>query len=559
MSFCLRLLLVSILSVVTFSPVVAQGEISFCPPFDFDLYLSGSFGELRSNHFHSGIDFKTQGVVGKPIRSVADGYICRAKVQTGGYGQALYVMHDNGYMTVYAHLERFPAGIASRVRALQYKDECFEVDMEFAPNEFRVRRGEVLAFAGNSGYSFGPHLHFEVRDSTGEELYDPLPFYKNRIRDTRPPKASAMAVYPKPGKGVVAGGNTPQYYNVGDNCVQDTVCVWGEVAFGVKALDYMNGTGNNYGIYRMELFVDGEKLFESEMDNFSFGETRLINAWIDYPRYIERGDRFQRLYALDNMPLRAVKVGTDRGWLAVSEERLYNVECRLSDLYGNVSNYSMVLKGCRGDINVNATSGRVLYWFCDNIVRDYGMNLYIPARELFGTTVMNVSVERWGDISARYRLGKEPLPLWHSAELSLKVNDPQAIDVSKLYLKRITSGGSSAIMGRYEYGWFIAKINVLGCYELALDNVPPRIVPQNENAWARQAKIEFKMADGESYIKSFRGTLDGKFVLFKYSSKDSRLTLDLAEEGVERGRHSLRVVVVDALGNESVFEKDFEY
>ena len=150
----------------------AQQAAKFSVPFDFPLYLSGNFAELRSNHFHAGLDFKTQGVEGKPIMVVADGYIARAKVQAGGYGRALYVMHDNGYMTVYGHLQKFPKAVAQAVRERQYADECFAVDIDFAPGELPVKRGDVLAYAGNSGYSFGPHLHFEVRSADGEELYN---------------------------------------------------------------------------------------------------------------------------------------------------------------------------------------------------------------------------------------------------------------------------------------------------------------------------------------------------------------------------------------------------
>lgn len=559
MFFFLSIILCLFFSLGSLQPCVAQQNVSFCPPFDFALYLSGNFGELRSNHFHSGIDFKTQGVSGKPIRCVADGYICRAKVQTGGYGQALYVMHDNGYMTVYGHLDKFPAGIAARVRGCQYENETFAVDIEFGPSEFRVRKGELLAYAGNTGYSFGPHLHFEVRDSTGEELYDPLQFYSSYIKDSRPPKATAFAIYPKQGAGYVASASAPQYYEFSGNASQDTIPVWGKIGFGVKALDFMDGTHNKYGVYKMELLVDGKKLFMSRMDNFSFSETRLINGWIDYGRYSVEGDRFQYLFLPDNLPLRAISESEGNGWLSVDEERCYNVVCRLSDRYGNTSMYNIVLKGCRQSDEIPAVTGRTLHWVWDNNVRLYGMNLFVPAKELFCNTVMNVSVEHWGELSPRYRLCDTPVPLWHGAELSIKVNSPLQVNTSKLYLKRVTRGGGSAVIGKYEYGWYTAKINTLGCYELALDTVPPRLKAVRESNWGRQGLVEFKLSDGESYIESFRGTLNGEFILFKYSAKDSHLTLDLDEEGVEHGTHALRVVAVDALGNETVYEKDFEY
>ena len=236
-------------------------------PFDFDILLSASYAELRSNHFHAGLDFKTGGVVGKPIMCVADGYIYRAKVEAAGYGMALYVMHD-GFMTVYAHLDRFPDALAKRVRKYQYDKERFEVDMYFSPGDYPVKRGEFLAYAGNTGYSFGPHLHFELRDATGNRLFNPLPYYSHLVTDTRAPKATAMTVYPRIGKGVVSAGSASQAFGLNGNVLADTVSAWGEIAFGIEALDYMDYTTNKYGLYSIELSVDSVLCFESRMDGF---------------------------------------------------------------------------------------------------------------------------------------------------------------------------------------------------------------------------------------------------------------------------------------------------
>ena len=257
MEKCLKKIILSFVVCIASALAYAQGTAAtFGVPFDFPLVLSGNFGELRSNHFHSGVDFKTQGVVGKPIRAVADGYICRASVQPGGYGNALYVMHDNGYMTVYGHLDRFPERIADRIRKHQYENETFNVNLLFDSCEYRVCRGEVFAYAGNSGYSFGPHLHFEVRDSSGNELYDPMRFYATRLRDTIPPKASSLAIYPREGRGAVEGSALSRTIPVEAGAVHDTIEAWGLVGFGVKALDYMNGTNNKYGVRNMELLAD---------------------------------------------------------------------------------------------------------------------------------------------------------------------------------------------------------------------------------------------------------------------------------------------------------------
>lgn len=555
LSSAILLFLISLLPVHS----VAQEALPvFGVPFDFPLLLSGNFGELRSNHFHAGVDFKTQGVVGKPISCVADGYISRVTVQPGGYGQAVYVMHDNGYMTVYGHLDRFTDAVAARVRACQYENEKFNVDLRFSPEEFRVERGELLAYAGNTGYSFGPHLHFEVRDSAGEELFDPLLFYRNVLKDTKAPKALSLAVYPRKGKGVAFEGTGPVYMNIAGDAVGDTIDAWGELGFGVRSYDYMDDTHNKYGVYRIELMVDDVLLFSSRMDKYSFIENRLINAWVDYGKYMENGEWYQKMFVVENNPLRALSVTGNSGWLSVNEERLYNVEVRLGDVYGNVSVYNAVVRGRKQSLPSPKKSTHRLYWFMDNSIDYFGMRLEIPAGELFEDALLDVQLSGSNSLSGCYDLGGIDYPVWHGARLGLRVNGKPDVDVSKLYIKRLTKKGGYSVGGKYLNGWMYADVTVLGKYEVAADTLPPRICPLKRKKWS-SGIIAFSMADGETSIKSFKGTLDGKFVLFKYSSKNSRLTLDMRAEGVVRGEHELKVVVEDACGNVAVYEDKIRY
>lgn len=557
----MRLLkLLVIFASLFFSPLVlfSQSVDSLGVPFDFPLLLSGNFGELRSNHFHSGVDFKTEGVVGKPISCVADGYICRATVRPGGYGLALYVMHDNGYMTVYGHLDSFPADIARRVRKYQYENEVFEVDMTFGPEEYRLKRGDFLANAGNTGYSFGPHLHFEVRDSTGNILYDPMPFYKNVLTDTRPPEISALAVYPKAGQGAVCGGDESVVYALSSPVLDDTVPAWGKIAFGIKALDFMDNTTNKYGVYKIELFADGVKRFSSTMDKFSFAEDRVINAWLDYDRCVKENLWFQRLHVLDNNRLGQLWTDEDKGWLLVDEERVYEIECRLSDYHGNSNCYRFFVKGERNDIKKDVDCTHILLWAADNRVEYMGMRLDVPAGELFENTMLKVNVSGGDGISWRYGFGDKVHPLWHGGTISIWVGEKSREEASKLYIRRVTDKGFSAVGGEYAAGRLSAKINVIGSYEVAVDTVPPQLELVNESRWRRDGRMVFSV-DDDTYMDSFRGTLDGEYVLFVHNSKSSRLLFDLKKEGVARGKHSLRLSVVDACGNETVFEKDFEY
>lgn len=533
--------------------------VALSSPFDFPLYLSGNFGELRSNHFHSGIDFKTQGVTGLPIKCVADGYICRVSVTPGGYGKALYVMHDNGCMTVYGHLESFPEEIERRVRASQYKKERFSVSLWFKPSEFRVREGDILARAGNTGYSFGPHLHFEVRDASGNELYDPLVFYKDRIKDTRAPKIHSLAVYPRLGKGAVFGGAASRTYDVVNGAVADTIEAWGDIAFGIKALDYMDGTHNKYGVYRIELIVDGKCRFSSVMDNFSFSEDLLINAWLDYGRLQKDNEWYQKLFISPNNPLRALSAGKERGWITVDEERLYKVECKVSDLHGNTSVYSFAVRGKEAPAAPMPKASHTLYWATDNRVDYLGMRLDVPRGVLFENAFLNLGIEPCDAFSWRYNLADTVYPMLRGAKLSIWVGKELPVDASKLYIRHIEPDDTSSVGGTYAGGWLTADIKCLDSYEVAVDTVAPALLPQNRELWSKNGVVSFKVEENETSMSRFLGKLDGRFILFEYNSKNKLLTLDLKRESVKRGTHRLHLAVADECGNESVFDECIEY
>ena len=533
-------------------------DVQLRSPFDFELLLSANFGELRSNHFHAGVDFKTGEVSGKQIKCIADGYICRAKVETAGYGLALYVMHD-GYMTVYGHLDRFPANVAKRVRDYQYDKERFEVDMHFGPDEFPVKRGELLAHAGNTGYSFGPHLHFEVRDTTGNELYNPLAFYKDKIKDTRAPKATALAVYPRRGGGALFAGDSSRVFKLKNGVLCDTIEAWGDIAFAVEALDYMDKTSNKYGIYHTMLFVDGEMCYEAQMDNFSFDENKLVLTSVDKGREKRGEATLQKLFIAPNNPFRGFKADGRRGWVTIDEERIYNVECHLLDFHGNKSVVKAVVRGDSCAIAQSASEG-LLSWRRGNTIEAPGASLVIPQGELFDDALFSV-VNDSGvcTVSGVYASTGEDVFFRRGATLSLSADDVMVEDKSKLYICEFTEKDTTWVGGKYADGRVVGSISSQGCYGIAADTLPPVLKPVNEKAWMNNARLVFDLYDNETRVTSFRGTLNGKFVLFKYNRKERRLTFDFRQENIRSGNLKLKVVVTDAYGNSTEFEKSIKY
>ena len=524
-------------------------EKIFTPPFDFPLTLSGNFGELRANHFHGGLDFKTQGAVGKPIRNIADGYVSRVTVTPGGYGQAVYMVHDNGYTSVHGHVLRFDPAIAKVVEEYQYANETFEVDLEFGPDEFRFAQGEVFAWSGNEGYSFGPHLHMEIRRNDTGEYIDPLQFYKDKIKDTTPPRATHFMIYPQRGKGIVNGSQKKQSFSFTQT--NKPIVAWGEIAAGIKAYDYMDGTHNNYGVRSVTLYVDSVEVFRSTVDGFLPDENRMINAWTDYEEYVTKTSWYMRSQVLPGNRWRMLEANDKGGVVTIDEERDYVFRYELEDLYGNSRNYTFKVKGKPQDIELwNPEGKNYLRWNRKNVVWDLGLELTLPEGMLYDDVELNYSLRRDSNaISYEYQLHDVPVPLHAGCMLKIGVQEYPIADMDKYYVVQKKKGRKASVGGYFENGFMHASIRELGTYTVGIDTIAPRVIPLNKAQWNR-GNIQFRISDAETGIKNYKVYIDGKFALFAFSSKNARLKMKQPERIKKGVPHELEVIVTDNCGNE---------
>lgn len=528
----------------------------FRSPFDFPLSLSGNFGELRSNHFHGGVDFKTQGVVGKPIHCIADGYVSRVLVTPGGYGQALYVTHPNGYTSVYGHVLKFAPAVAEAVEEYQYEHETFAVDLDFEPGRFPFKAGEIIALSGNEGYSFGPHLHMEIRRTDTGELIDPLQFYTDKIKDTTPPRASMVVLYPQLGAGVVEGSQDKKSIPV--TSLDRPVSAWGEIAAGIKAYDYMDGTHNNYGVRSVVLYVDTAEVFRSTVDGVLSEENRMINAWTDYGEHVTKGNWVMRSHILPGNRLRMLRASGKRGIVTIDEERDYHFRYELSDLYGNTSTYRFVVRGRRQPIEASHPQARhYLAWNKGNVIQEPGMELVVPRGMLYEDVALESRVIKdTAAVSYEYQLHDRPVPLQAGCTLMIGVRHLPVADTSKYYVARKWAGKIGSAGGTYENGWMKTSIRELGTYTVAIDTVPPRVTPLDKTQW-RTGRIQFKIGDAETGVKEYKVKIDGEFALFGFSSKNARLWMKHPERLKKGVPHTLEVVVTDYCGNETREEYRF--
>lgn len=524
-------------------PGVWAQQQSFVPPFDFPITFSGNFGEIRANHFHGGLDFKTGGVSGKPVRALADGYVSRIRV-THGSGYVLHVTYDNGYTTINRHLSAFVGEVARRVEDLQYEEESWEVDITPSPDEYPVRAGQVIALSGNTGYSFGPHLHLDlIEDATGESV-DPLPFFRDDVRDHTAPRAQGIMLFPQRGEGVVNGSQRPQAFPLRP---KKTVEAWGLVGIGIRAYDYMEGAANRYGVHTVVLEVDSQEVFRSVVDRFRAEENRYINSWT-YGQYmksfIEPGNRLRMLHAGNGR----------RGLVMIDEERPYRFTYTLSDALGNTSRVTFTVQGRRMPIDkVEHREKYTFRWDRVNILQEPGLCLVVPKGRLYEDAYLDYAVRAdSGDIALTYQLNKTSIPLHRPCGMSIGLRRCPVADTAKYYVAGINRRGKKYYVGgRYDGGQMTVRIRELGTYTVAIDTVPPVVTPVNPKAWGRTGRIVLKAKDRETGIRSYRGTIDGRYALFgKPNSISGNLVCELPHARIRRGgRHVLEMTVTDLCGN----------
>ena len=533
-------------------------------PMDIPVLLSGNFGELRSNHFHSGIDFKTQGVGGKPIHSVQDGYVSRISVSPWGYGNGLYITHPDGTTTVYGHLQKFSQKITAYLKEKQYEQESFNVNLSLTPDELPVKEGELVALSGNTGSSGGPHLHFEVRDTETEEPMDPIEYYKDLIKDTQAPKIQGIMVYSMPGKGVVNGSRRklelkPVTAKNGKQTLTGKIEAWGEIGLAVKGYDYMDNTSNIYGIKDITLTADSQVIFHSNLDRFAFDESRYLNSFTDFEEWKEHRSFYIKSFVDPGNRLRFIE-SLNRGILTIDEPRTYHLTYQLADAFGNTTQLSIQIEGKEQPIpEVDTENTELFHWWSDNRFGAKGIRLTIPKGNLYDDLYFHYSVkEDSAALGATHILHNKPVAFHKSAKLSLRLQTDTLENKQQYGIVRLQNGRRSWTGGVYRNGWVDADIKEMGSYTLGQDLVPPTITPLNPATWVSKQAIALRLSDNLSGVQTYRGEIDGQYVLFEMNSK-SVITYHFDKERLARGKHTLKLVVTDACGNQSTYTYPFTW
>ena len=534
-------------------------------PIGFEISLAGNFGEPRPHHFHGGIDIKTDGVEGKAIYSIGDGYVSRVTVGKFGFGNAVYVTHPEGYTSVYCHLKSFSPRIKAAMRRWQYAHQTCEGDAQLSPMDCPVSQGQLIALSGNTGHSTGPHLHLEIHDTETWNMLDPLDFIGDLVNDTVPPQAHSLMACPQQGEGVFNQSTSRQIFPISGHSLSQTFTAWGKVGFALRADDYMQASSNHFGIRETILQVDGQEVFHAVVNDIPVESNRLVNAWGDYDYWLHHRQWYMKSFVEPGNTLSILRA-EQRGIIDFSEERDYQLEYILRDFKGNESRYAFTVRGDKGSGEFEVPQqeeGRLFRWNQTNTFSAPGIQLIVPYGLLASDMRLQPMVyPREGGFSDRYSFYPTSYPLISDGEISLyaftdRVGADEVVRQEYDYTKFYVSADGRYAGGNYQNGWVSGKIRELGAtFTLDYDDVPPEVSPVSLGE-----RVVLRLSDAKSGVASFSATIDGQFVVFEAADKQPLVICDLAETPIRKTNrtHQLRFTATDNRQNTQVLETSIIY
>ena len=535
-------------------------------PFSF----SGGFGELRRNHFHTGLDFRTAGQIGLPVFAVKDGIVARVSVSPYGYGHALYLDHQDGHTTVYGHLSRFHPKIEAYVEDQQYQLNQFAVDLKIPPGLLSFKKGEIIAWSGNTGSSGGPHLHFEIRDTESEKPRNPLFFLKG-IADKSSPRITSLYLYPLSENSHVNGNrNKIRMEALASNKAthlksQQPIGVYGDIGLGIESDDDFNGAGLKCGIYSAELFLDQEPQFSFKFDHLAFNQGYYVNSHIDFEELMKNKRWIHRLYLQPGNKMEIYKTNSNRGILKLTDNKVHIVKIVVSDAFNNCNYLSFKVVSKKTSLpSVKEKYTKLFYPDKINSFETDELKIEIPEGALYDQLKFQYDsgILRGSYYSAIHKVHNQYVPVHIPYRLSIKTTAVPTKYQDKALMASINGNHIlSPVGGEYKNGWLTAHPHSFGEFAVVLDTIPPTIkslsIKENK-ILINKEKIVFKITDNLSGIGSYRGEIDGNWVLFEYDAKTQIISCTIDKKRVKSGSiHRLRLAVSDERKNTSEYKASF--
>ncbi|MDR2284888.1 MAG: M23 family metallopeptidase [Sphingobacterium sp.] len=537
----------------------------FRNPLNIAMDASGTFGELRSTHFHAGDDYRTQQRTGLPLHAAAEGYVSRVRVQIGGGGNSVYIDHPNGYTSVYLHMEDFNEVLTNIVRAEQYKQQRFDVDITLNRNQVVMSKGLLIGRAGNSGGSGGPHLHFEIRDTKSQNPLNPQ-LFGLKFADNFKPTINSIMLYDL--NNSLFNENTPRKslavkaVRAGEYTLTQSapLLVDGQFGLGISAVDRHRAGGFQNGVYSIELLIDGKAVSTVVFEELDFNSSRGIHSYIDYPYWKKTKVKIQKSFKDPGNPIEIFKTLPEKRGFELQEKKVYDAKYVVKDIAGNSSelNFKIESTGSTKRAPYKATGTQFFKYDKVNSFERNDVKVNIPVKVLYDDLDFEYGTAPTpaNGYSIVHKIHNNLIPVFQSYNLAIKPTTLPTHLQNKALIASLENGAEG---GSFENGWVSVNTRNFGNFYVVVDTIAPVITPRNLTSGknvAAQRKIDFTITDNLSGIQSFNGYIDGKWVLMEYDSKNRHLwhTFD---PSLTKGTHSFKLVVRDWKDNEKVYEASF--
>lgn len=536
----------------------AQGYYRF--PLDLPHLLSANFGEMRTTHYHSGLDIKTNLRTGYPLYAAADGYISRVCTNSG-FGRAVYVAHPNGTTTVYGHLESFTPEVERYLESERYRQQRNNVDLFPDATRFPVKQGDCIGYSGNAGHSFGAHLHYEIRQTSDYRTLNPISNGFVEVADSIPPTIVSVRYIEVDTIGGIPVRREPRTVDTRS----DTPFEVGlNGYFVVETTDRKNDVANRFGVWRVSESVDWRDMFVFQFDGFLFGDTRNCNTTAEYTLQRNSRNEFVALAKTAGNRLDCYPVNVYDGNVRTPEGKTHDITIAVEDDNMNLASVSFRVVG-RTTPAPAAPSGKPVLFdrrFTDTCG---ALTLTIPPRTLYESCYCDLQKSA---VKVRHRTdGISPLSdIWTVGNSDIPADGYMTIsvecrDTSVNALASVSDRGTLAYAGgRRKGSTLTARVRSFGRYTTVSDQTSPVIrasFDRGADLSGKQA-VTFTMSDNFSGIASFDVTIDGQWNILEYNPMHNTATLNLDKARMSTVKeHILTFTATDACGNRAEFRTMF--
>jgi murein DD-endopeptidase MepM/ murein hydrolase activator NlpD len=543
----MRKLFFGLILILEFNSLFSQNypQGYFRNPLDIPMQLVANFGEIRTNHWHMGLDIRTHQRVNLPVHAAADGYVSRVSVEPGGFGQAIYITHPNGYTTLYGHLNAFFPALAQYIKSQQYAAESWNINLNIPEGMFPVHKGDYIALSGSTGASEGPHVHFEIRDTKTGKCLNPL-LFQFPIADAIPPAIYRVAMYDR-NRSVYA--QSPQFISTGNANVIKTGS--DKISFAIAATDRFSGSANQNGIYAAKTFIDGDFVSGFTLDKIDYDETRYINAQIDFRYKNSGGGNIQHLSPLPGAKNVAYEIANTDGLIHLNDLKQHHITIEVKDANGNKTEKNFWVQYDPGIATENKFNNNPDRFLPNNVnvFENNVFELFTSEYSIYDTVnVVFNSVNETGDaISPLFNFLSDAIPAHDSITVRIKPSvDISESERNRIVIKNISGKKTFVSKATWQNGWVAAKFRQFGSFRAFIDNEAPTVNAPALNL-AKASRIAFTPHDNFNSIRKFRAELDGHWL--KFTNDKGKTWIYTFDEHFPRGEHELKVTIEDEAGN----------